>query len=40
MDKSAIERIQEAGALAIAREQLDKQKLPGVYVAPENLDRS
>lgn len=37
MDKSAIEKIQEAGALAIAREQLDSQKLPGVYVAPENM---
>ena len=37
MDKSAIEKIQGAGALAIAREQLDKPSLPGVYVAPENM---
>jgi uncharacterized protein YfdQ (DUF2303 family) len=36
MDKSAIEKIQESNALSIAREQLDKQKLPGVLVAPDN----
>lgn len=36
MDKSAIEKIQESNALSIAREQLDKQKLPGVLVTPEN----
>jgi uncharacterized protein YfdQ (DUF2303 family) len=36
MDKSAIEKIQEGNALSIAREQLDKQELPGVVVAPDN----
>lgn len=37
MDKSAIEKIQEAGALDIARQQLESIGLPGLYVAPENM---
>jgi uncharacterized protein YfdQ (DUF2303 family) len=38
MDKSAIEKIQEGNALSIARDQLEKQKLPGLVIAPNNME--